>query len=130
MDDLLGRTAAFHSAYGVEPVDVRKRAEAVTAVTRLADVCWQQAEELVQTLCGLISDLETAASDEVLLTGFERTGRTIAQLMLDLYGAAHLLGIDAVDQLVENAHASRMSALSGEGYRPVTAVGLVALPGA
>jgi len=130
MDEPIGKAAAFHAAYGFESVDVRKRAQAVSAVTSLAAGCGHHAEVLLGMLWSLLSDLEAAASDEVLLTGCEQVGLALAQMLLELYGAAQLLGITQIEELVEREYVSRMSALSEAGYRPVTVVGLVALPGA
>lgn len=120
--------AEFHDAYGVEPVDVRERATAVSITTQRCAALVENTKGVSTALWRLIADLEAGASDEVVLAGFEDSGVALAQMVLELYGVANLLGLTRFAEIIERAHEARMSAVSGRRYKPVRVAGLVELP--
>jgi len=129
MNDPMDSAAEFCAAYGIEPVDLRDRVVAVSVLTQRSAVIAENTKELLGAVWKLLSDLEAGASDEVVLAGFEDASVAFAHAVLELYGDAVLLGLTRFNEIVERAHAARMSAVSGDAeYKPVRASGLVSLP--
>lgn len=119
-------SATFHRVYGPDPLDLSDRVGAVSLATQLTAALDEVAQARSTTLCALVADLESGASDEVLLTGFERAGVALAQELVALYDAALMLGVERINDLMARVQGARMA---GRGrYVPPSAVGLVKLP--
>jgi hypothetical protein len=118
-------SAAFQTQYGVEPMDLNDRMRAVSLLTRVTAALDEVSATRSAKLCALLMDLESGASDEVLLTGFERVAVALAQDLVALYDVALLLGIERVNDLMARVQDARMRP---QGFGRPSAAGLVKLP--
>lgn len=119
----------FDAAYGLAPIDVRKRERAVTLVTVRAAAISENTEQLTNTLWSLIGDLEGAASDEVLREDLKAVAGSMGEQLLELYATAARLGIgDALYPVVARLHRARMSSFEAEGYAAADLDDLIVLP--